>query len=127
MFSLTVVTSSREARLMNERPYLAAITEHQCQRSVVRLQGELDASTRDRLRRAIDSALEGHPPILVVDLSGLDFADCAGISLLVWAQKRLTARGSELVITGPKPIVRRLLQLTGLDTYLHLDTLESSR
>jgi anti-anti-sigma factor len=110
---------------MNERPYLAVITEHQGQRSVLRLQGELDVSTRDRLRHAIGSALEDHPPIFVVDLSGLDFADCAGISILVWAQKRLSARGSELVTTGAKPIVRRLLQLTGLDTYLHLGTLNA--
>jgi anti-anti-sigma factor len=63
--------------------------------------------------------------MFVVDLSGLDFADCAGISILVWAQKRLAAGGSELVVTGAKPIVRRLLQLTGLDTYLHLGTPES--
>lgn len=109
---------------MNERPYLAIITEHHGQRSVLRLQGELDVSTRDRLRHAISSALEDHPSIVVVDLSGLGFADCAGLSILVWAQKRLAASGHELVTTGAKPIVRRLLHLTGLDTYLHLRTLE---
>lgn len=109
---------------MNECPHLAIITERHSQRSVLRLQGELDVSTRDRLRHAVDSALEGHPAILVVDLSGLDFADCAGLSILVCAQKLLTAGGSELVTVGAKPIVRRLLQLTGLDTYLHLGTLE---
>jgi anti-sigma B factor antagonist len=112
---------------VNERLYLAIITEHQSQRSVVRLQGELDLSTGDRLRHAIGNALEGHPPIFLVDLSGLDFADCTGISILVWAQKRLAAGGSELVVTGAKPIVRRLLQLTGLDSVLHLGTPESSQ
>jgi anti-anti-sigma factor len=126
MFPVTAGTSW-EARLMNERPRLAIITEHHSQRSVVRLQGELDVFTRDRLRHAIGSALQGHPPILVVDLSGLDFADCAGISTLVWAQKRLAAGGSELVTIGAKPVVRRLLQLTGLDTYLHLGTPEFSK
>lgn len=127
MFPVTVVISSGKARLMNERPYLAIITEHHGQRSVLRLRGELDVSTVDRLRRAMDSALEGHPPILVVDLSGLDFADCAGLSILVCAQKLLLANGSELVTIGAKPIVRRLLQLTGLDTYLHFSTLECAQ
>lgn len=112
---------------MNECPYLAIITEHHGQWSVLRLQGELDVSARDRLRHAIDSALESHPPILVVDLSGLDFADCAGLSILVYAQKLLVAGGSELVAVDAKPIVLRLLQLTGLDTYLHLGTLECSK
>jgi anti-sigma B factor antagonist len=123
MFPVTVVTSAKEARLMNDRPYLAIITEYHSHRPVLRLQGDLDVCTRDRLRHAIDRALEDHPPILGVDLSGLDFADCAGISILVWAQKRLSASGSVLVTAGAKPIVLRLLQLTGLDTYLHLGTL----
>ena len=109
-----------------ERSDLAIIIEHQSRRSVLRLRGDLDVFTRDRLRHVIGSLLEGHPPILVVDLSGLGFADCAGLSILVWAQKLLTADGAELVTIGAQPIVRRLMQLTGLDTYLHLRTLECS-
>lgn len=112
---------------MNECPHLVIITEHHSQRSVLRLQGELDLSTREHLRHAIGSALDGHPPVLVVDLSGLGFADCAGLSILVSAQKLLMAGGSELVTIGAKPLVRRLLQLTGLDTYLHHGTLGCPR
>jgi anti-anti-sigma factor len=105
---------------MNASPYLAIIAEYHCQRSVLRLQGELDVSNRDRLRHAINSALRRHPAILVMDLSGLNFTDCAGLSVLVWAHRLLARRGHQLVITGAKPIVRRLLHLAGLDTYLHI-------
>jgi anti-sigma B factor antagonist len=105
---------------MNARPYLAIVTEHHSQRSVLRLEGELDVSNRDRLRLAIGRALERRPPTLVVDLSALSFTDCAGLSVLVWAHQCLAGRGHELIITGGKPIVRRLLHLTGLDTHLHL-------
>jgi anti-anti-sigma factor len=107
---------------MNARPDLAIVTEHHSQRSVLRPHGELDASNTDRLRRAISGALERHPPIIVVDLSELSFADCAGLSVLVWAHKLLARRGHELLITGAKPAVQRLLHLTDLDTYLHLST-----
>src|SRR5690349_7030861 len=102
---------------MNPATYLGVITQHRCQRSVLRLQGELDASNRDRLHCAISGALESHPPLLVVDLSGLDFADCAGLSVLVWAHKRLAGCGHRLVLTGAQPVVARLLHLTGLGTY----------
>jgi anti-anti-sigma factor len=102
---------------------LATITEHHGQRSVLRLRGELDVSNTDHLRRAISSALERRPSILEVDLSELSFTDCAGLSVLVGAHKRLTGCGHQLVITGAQPIVRRLLHLTELDTYLHLSTL----
>jgi STAS domain len=55
-----------------------------------------------------------------MDLSALTFADCAGLSVMVWAHKRLAEQGRELVITGARPLIRRLLRLTGLDEYLHL-------
>jgi anti-sigma B factor antagonist len=107
---------------MNASTYLAITAEHHRQRSVVRLQGELDVSNRDRLRQAINSVLEHHPATLVVDLSGLNFTDCAGLSVLIWAHKRLAGRGHQLVITGANPIIRRLVNLADLDTYLHLST-----
>ena len=111
---------------MNPTTHLAVTTEHHGQRSVLRLQGELDASNRDRLHSAISSALEHHPPLLVMDLSGLDFTDCAGLSVLVGAHKRLAASGHRLLITGAKPAVQRLLYLTGLGTYLHLSNPEAT-
>ena len=110
---------------MNPTAHLAIITEQHGQRSVLRLQGELDASNRDHLHGAISSALEKHPRLLVVDLSSLGFIDCAGLSVLVWAHKRLAECGHRLVITGAKPAVQRLLQLTGLGTYLYLGNPEA--
>jgi anti-anti-sigma factor len=112
------------AQPMNPAAHLTVVTDHHGQRSVLRLQGELDASNRDHLHSAISSALEKHPRLLVVDLSGLGFIDCAGLSVLVWAHKRLAGCGHRLVITGAKPVVQRLLHLTGLGTYLYLSNPE---
>lgn len=106
--------------------YLAIITEHHGQRSVLRLQGELDAASQDHLRCAIRIVLDHHgPQVLVLDLSALGFADCAGLSAMIWAHKHLARRGHELVLTGIQPLIRRLLDLTALNTYLHLSTLEA--
>ena len=113
------------ARPMNPAAHLTVVTDHHGQRSVLRLQGELDASNRDHLQGAISSALEKHPRLLVVDLSDLGFIDCAGVSVLVWAHKRLAGCGHRLVITGATPAVQRLLHLTGLGTYLYLSNPEA--
>jgi anti-anti-sigma factor len=102
-------------------PRLTIITEHHGRRSVLKLLGELDLCSADDLRRAVGAALEQRDPQrLTMDLSALTFADCAGLSVLVWARNCLAERGHELVITGCQPIVRRLLMLTGLATYLGL-------
>jgi anti-anti-sigma factor len=104
----------------NLHPHLTITTQHHGRRSVLLLRGDLDVCTRDRLRRAITRALQQDPRTLVVDLSGLDFIDCSGLSVLIWAHKRLAGQERQLLITGGKPIVRRLIQLAGADTYLHL-------
>lgn len=98
--------------------WLDVVTEHHDKHSLLRLRGELDVSNTGQLRAAITSAMESQPPVLVVDLSGLGFTDCAGLSVLVWARQQQNRCGHELVITGDRPIIRRLLQLTGHDAYL---------
>ena len=100
---------------------LAVVTERLGQRATLRVQGELDVTNRDVLHGAISSALENRPPLLVVDLSGLDFIDCAALSVLVRAHGLLAGRGHRLVVTRPKPAVQRLLNLLGLDAYLQLN------
>jgi anti-anti-sigma factor len=96
------------------------VTEHHGQQSLVRLEGELDVCGTDHLRQAISDALDHSPKTLVADLSALAFTDCAGLSVLVWAHDILAGHGQELIITGCQPIVRRLMSLTGLNTYLHV-------
>ena len=121
------VAASRKGHLMPASPYLA-ITIHHCgRRWVLRLAGELDASTEDRLRSAIGSALDHSPELLVVDLSTLGFMDCSGLSVLVWAHRRLAEQGRQLLITGAQPVAQRLIRLTGLDTFLQFSTPEPTR
>ena len=108
--------------------YLAISAERHGQRLVLRLRGELDAASQDQLRCAIRSDLDHHSPqVLVLDLSALRFADCSGLSAVLWAHKHLAGQGHELVLTGIQPLVRRVLHVTGLNTYLHVSTGESRR
>jgi anti-anti-sigma factor len=115
------IIATTKVRQVTTPPQLIVITEHHGRRSVLRVLGELDLCTAVDLRCAVSAALEQHDPqSLTMDLSALTFADCAGLSVLVWARNCLAERGHELVITGSQPLVRRLLTLTGIDTYLRL-------
>jgi len=118
------VAAARKGHLMPAFAYLAITVQHGGRRSVVRLAGELDVSTEDRLRAAIGSALDHSPELLVVDLSALGFMDCSGLAVLVWAHQRLAEQARQLLITGAQPVVQRLIRLSGLDTYLRLSTPE---
>ena len=100
--------------------YLAVTSEHGEQGIVVRLSGDLDVSSRNELREVFDELLEAGPRRVVVDLSELTFADCAGLSVLIGVRRRLTERGHTLAVTAPQPIVRRLLLITGMDVLFRL-------
>ena len=99
-------------------PGLAITIEHHGDRIVLRLHGELDVGNRESLWRAIRGLLGPRPQTLVLELSALAFADCSGLSVLVWAHQQLAEHGHQLIVTPGQPIVNRLLRLTGLDTYL---------
>jgi anti-anti-sigma factor len=83
-------------------------------RAVVRLCGELDIACSEDLRRDLNAARREHGEHLVLDLADLEFMDSGGLSVIVACYKATTAAGGSLTLAGPRPIVRRTLENTGL-------------
>ena len=83
----------------------------------VAVSGEVDIETAPRLRRTlVDAAGAGQP--VVVDLGAVTFMDSSGLAALIVAQRAATAAGSTIELENVPPAVRRLLSLTGMDTFL---------
>ena len=84
------------------------------------LRGELDCATAERLTATLAEQRSRGCRFLRVDLTGLHFIDCAGLSALVTGHRRALADRGTLVLTGVGPRVARLLALAGLDTVLYI-------
>lgn len=69
--------------------YLIIVTEYRGWLPVLSLLGELDLCKKDLLPGAIGSAPERGVRMLVADLSGLDFMDCSGLSVIVETRNQL--------------------------------------
>lgn len=83
---------------------------------VLVVSGELDLATVPLLAAAMAGVLrEGARPHVVLDLAGLDFMDAAGLGCITRTERRLSTRGGALVVRGPSPPARRLLELCDLD------------
>jgi anti-sigma B factor antagonist len=78
---------------------------------VVTLRGELDITQAAELGRALAAAAIRGPRI-IVDLAELTFIDCAGLSVLVAAQRTARGAGADLVLAAVQQSVARLLCLT---------------
>ena len=77
--------------------------------------GEIDLSTTDLLRARLLNVLSAlHPQRIEVDLAGVPFMDCGGLTVLIVAGNAAARAGCQLRITNPQRLVRRILDLTGL-------------
>jgi anti-anti-sigma factor len=76
--------------------------------------GELDMATTFRLEPELER-LTQDPGVraLVVDVSGVEFIDSAGLGLLLATDARLRAANVRFALADPSPSVRRMLDLTG--------------
>jgi anti-sigma B factor antagonist len=86
--------------------------------SIISVSGELDISTARALEVAVASIIDEHPQRLVFDLSGLRFMDSAGVAVLIGAAAKVTA----IHLRNPSPIVRRVVEVTGLSGVLPIES-----
>jgi len=89
--------------------------------TIVTISGEIDLYTAPRLHSELGAVLvEGMPTRVVIDMSGVEFCDSTGMNVLLSCLRRVRERGGELEIASPKPAVRKILQVTGLDSVFTL-------
>ncbi|WP_067501565.1 SigB/SigF/SigG family RNA polymerase sigma factor [Actinoplanes sp. TFC3] len=82
---------------------------------VVRVKGEVDRDTAERLRSSLRHALENvGQGRLIVDLAGVPLVDAAGVSVLVEIATAAAVAGAEFVLSGTQPYVTRILAVSGL-------------
>ncbi|MGW2710726.1 STAS domain-containing protein [Streptomyces sp. NPDC001356] len=79
----------------------------------VRVLGELDRDSASRLRPRLHEALDASKRGLDLDLGGLDFCDCSGLSVLMELRQRAGGQGKTVVIRVGSPVTDRLLGLLG--------------
>jgi anti-anti-sigma factor len=85
------------------------------QHAVVRLSGDLDLATAPKLAAQLAELAQNEVRHVAVDLSALEFMDSSGLSLFLAEHERVEMLGGELILFSPRPQVRRLFEVTGLN------------
>lgn len=89
--------------------------------TVVSVCGELDIATAEQLVRSMRCRIRREARI-VMNLSGLAFCDCVGLSALSRVADLADPVGCQIVLAAPRPIVLKLLRLSRLDQRLPVAT-----
>jgi anti-sigma B factor antagonist len=81
----------------------------------IRVAGELDLSTCDRLRAAIRSVESSQPAAIVLDLRKVTFLDSTGLRLLLVEEATARINGRRLLLVRPSEGAGRIFRLALLE------------
>ena len=88
--------------------------------AVVYVEGDIDLATANALREALVKALEKSATV-VVDVGGAGFIDSTGLNAFVRGHREAEQAGGSLRLRRPSPMLRRLLEITALESVLLID------
>jgi anti-sigma B factor antagonist len=93
------------------RPLLSVDVREQGTTRIVAIEGEMDISSVEDVRLAVDRALRARPETLLVDLSELAFCDSTGVHLVVQTHRRATTQDTRLLVVPPVGAARRVFDI----------------
>ncbi|WP_435744868.1 STAS domain-containing protein [Nocardioides sp. SYSU DS0663] len=79
--------------------------------ALVTVTGELDIALASTLRADFQGVLEQGVETVLLDISGVTFADTAGLDGLLWCRQRAVGVGVGCGLTTPPPALLRLMQV----------------
>jgi len=87
----------------------------------VRVQGEVDRDTAERLRVSVRHAISSlGGDRLVIDLAGVPLVDAAGVAVLLDAASAAAVADAQLTLVKAQPYVARILGVSGLQNLMDL-------
>jgi len=89
--------------------------EHRENVVICTVEGDLDASNYSELVDLASAEIEAGRPRVVLGLSKMDYIDSSGLGALVKLLKKSRLASGDTKLTGLKPEVRKVFELTHLD------------
>jgi anti-anti-sigma factor len=87
---------------------------------VLRINGALDADSRDSIEPAVLAAIASGATAIIFDLRGLRFCDSHGVAMFIAAHDKAVPEQTELAIRHARPPIRKLFEITALHTRIPL-------
>jgi anti-sigma B factor antagonist len=86
------------------------------QTHLIAVRGEVHVSTAPEFSERLNDAIAGGKTGVVIDMTGVDFIDSTGLSVLLNALRRVTRQQGTLALAVSNPTVLRLFEITRLDS-----------
>lgn len=89
---------------------------------IVRVDGELDMHTAPQFTERVEQGFQAAPQLtsLILVLSEVTFVDSSGLGAILAQYRRVVGKRGRVVLVGPKPPVRKVLQMSGLHKLMEI-------
>ncbi|TCR26340.1 STAS domain-containing protein [Streptomyces sp. BK205] len=104
--------------LLPTGPTLTLASHRGPRHAVVAVEGPIDYHTAPQLLGHLTTKEMQHVPLLILDLTGVDFCDSSALGAFVDIHRRRSDAGRRFALTGLQSEVRRILELTQLTSVL---------
>ncbi|MGI6357693.1 MAG: STAS domain-containing protein [Bacillota bacterium] len=85
------------------------------------LQGRLDTVTSSQLANELSCIFTGAAVNLVFDFTALEYISSAGLRVLLTAQKKVNALGTNMQIVGANETVKEIFDITGFSGIMSIN------
>jgi anti-sigma B factor antagonist len=101
--------------------------ENYDQVTVISAAGDMTVDELEPLRKLVTNRLEADTRDFVIDLSGTEFVDSAGLEAMLWLQEQVDDRLGQVRLVAPQDNVRTILRITRLEHHFDAhDDVESA-
>jgi anti-sigma B factor antagonist len=83
---------------------------------VIAVSGEIHVTTAPEFSRRLNSAIAHGKTAVVLDLTGTEFIDSTGLSVLLNGLRKVTRQRGRMALVCTNPTVLRLFEITRLDS-----------
>ena len=99
---------------------MEVIINQQEGKTLVKLSGRLDTTNAMAFQADIEPLLRLEDPDIELDCTDMEYTSSQGLRAFLMLQKSVNARHGKLAMTGMKPQVREVFDITGFSTIINI-------
>lgn len=99
---------------------MEVIINQQEGKTLVKLSGRLDTTNAMAFQADIEPLFRLEDPDIELDCTDMEYTSSQGLRAFLMLQKSVNARHGKLVMTGMKPQVREVFDITGFSTIINI-------
>ena len=88
--------------------------------NMVSIRGEIDIYSIEKFRDTIEEKIKTQASEIILDCSELSYMDSTGMGVLIELRNKTKELGQKIIMMNPRPNIRKLLALTGVDKIIEI-------